>query len=453
MTLAEVLAAVAVAAAAVASLRTPRPWLVLLAAAAALLVGLLGTPRWQLVPGGLAVALLAGVALLQVTWPDAPVTLPRVTAVVGLLGVGTSALLAWVLPVPRLTLEPGSSPVGSVAFDLVDESRTSPSGRDAGPRLTPVQAWFPTDDGAGAPVEITDEPRPFAAAVSQFLGLPTFTLTHLDEVRTTARAGARPVDGKLPVVVSLHGWGGFRFAQAPLLEQLASDGHLVLAMDHTYGALASQPASGGVIPLDPDLLPSDVPPQVYDAAAVLLERTFADDAAHLVAALRAGDTQIPSFVRDAADMDRLVVLGHSTGGGAAAIFCAEVGCDAMVLYDPWVEPVPPDVRAGGFAAPTLVLYSGDWEGNENDGVLTPMVGASDDASFFVIEGTTHNDVTVQSRLSPLSRRLGIAGSVPPDRVDEIVTAMTRSWIARTTGIGPGDASLVDDPPFSEVRRR
>lgn len=453
MTLAEILTALAVAATAIASLRSPRPWLVIAAAVAALLVGVLGTPRWQLVPAGLAIALLAGMALLQVTWPEAPVTMPRVTAVIALLGVGTSALLAWALPVPRFALEPGSRTVGTMAFDLVDASRTSPSGRDDGPRLTPVQVWFPTDDAGGSRLDITDEPRPFAAAVSSFLGLPAFALTHLDEVRTTAVTDAGPVDGRLPVIVSLHGWGGFRFAQAPLLEQLAADGHLVLAMDHTHGSLAAQPVAGGVVPIDPQLLPDDVPPQVYDAAAMLLERTFADDAAFLVEALRSGDAQVPAAVIEAVDLDRLVVLGHSTGGGAAALFCAEHGCESMVLYDPWVEPVPSEVRADGFAAPSLVLLSGDWEGNDNDGLLAPMMDASGDSRLFVFEGTTHNDVTVQTRLSPLARQIGIAGEVPPDRVAEVVTAMTRSWIAATTGTGPGDPSLLDSPPFPELRAR
>lgn len=440
-----------VAAAAIATVRGPRPWLTLAAAGAALLVLALGTPRWQLVPAGLALALLVGVALLQLTWPDAPTTLPRITAVVAVLGLLTSVGLAWVLPVPRLALAADSAPIGAVAFDLVDDARTSPSGRDDGPRSTPVQAWYPTADGDGPRVRITDEPRAFAGAVSQFLGLPAFALTHLDEVRTAAVADAAPVDGRLPVVLSIHGWGGFRFAQAQLLEQLAADGHLVLAMDHTHGSLAAQPVAGGVVPIDPMLLPGDVPPPVYDAAAEQLERTFADDAAFLLEALRSGDTQVPADVLAAADLDRLVVLGHSTGGGAAALLCAEQPCDGMVLFDPWVEPVPASVREAGFAAPTLVLLSGDWDGNDNDQLLRPMVAASDDARLFVLEGTTHNDVTVQARLSPLATSLGISGSVDTARVDEIVLALTRSWIARTSDTGPGDPSLVDDPDFPELR--
>ena len=36
---------------------------------------------------------------------------------------------------------------------------------------------------------------------------------------------------------------------------------------------------------------------------------------------------------------------------------------------------------------------------------------------------------------------------------EIVTAMTRSWIAATTGTGPGDPTLLDSPPYPELRAR
>lgn len=448
----EWVAAASVVAAAGLSLRSPQPLLVLGAAGVAVAVGLLGTPRWQLGPAMLGIALLAGVALLQVTWPEAPTTLPRLTGAIALLGIATSAALAWVLPVPELELEDGSPQVGTVAFDLVDDGRTSPSGRDDGPRTTTVQAWYPTDRTDGPRLRITDEPGAFAAAAGAYLGLPTFTLTHLGQIETAAIDGAPPVEERLPVVLSIHGWGGFRFAQAPLLEQLAADGHLVLTLDHTHGALAAQPVAGGVVPLDTDLLPDDVPPAVYDAAAQKLERTFADDAAFLLAALRSGHTQIPREVVATADLDRLVVLGHSTGGGAAALLCAEQPCDGMVLYDPWVEPVPADVRAAGFSAPSLVLLSGAWDGNDNDQLLRPMVAASDDARLFVLDGTTHQDVTVQPRLSPLAPQLGIAGEVGIERVDEIVTAMTRSWIARTTGTGVGDPALVDDPPFVELRR-
>ena len=436
----------------ITTVRTPRPVPVLVVCGAAVLVGVLGTPRWQLLPAALGVALVTGLAVLQLAHPDAPRTMPRLTSGIAVAGVATSALLAWALPVPGFALEDGSSQIGTVAFDLVDDSRTSPSGGDEGPRLTPVQAWFPTSGDADGPrLRVTDEPRPFAAAAGAYIGLPAGMLTHLGAVRTNAIEGAAPAGDELPVVLSIHGWRGFRFLQTPLLEQLAADGHLVLAMDHTHGAMAAQPVAGGVIPWDPDLLPDDVPPAVYDAAAQQLERTFADDAAFLLQAVREGDVQVPAAVREVADLDRLVVLGHSTGGGAAALLCAEEACDGMVLYDPWVEPVPADVRAAGFAAPSLVLLSEAWDGNDNDRVLRPMVAASDEASLYVFDGTTHVDVTALPRLSPLTSRIGMAGSVAVPRVDEVVTATTRSWIARTTGTGVGDPDLVEDPPFPELR--
>lgn len=447
----EWLAVAAAAVVAIIGLRTPRPSLTLVVVVVAGALLLLGTPRWQLVPAAVGLLVLGGVAASQVLGEGAGGTTPGWAAGVAATGLALTALLAWALPIPSLELADDSRPVGSVAFDLVDPSRTSPVTGDDSPRLTPVQAWFPTDRPGGPRLRVTDEPVAFAGAVSRFLGIPTFALTHLGQVRTAAVTDAPPVDQRLPVVVSLHGWGGFRFAQAPLLEQLAADGHLVLALDHTGGSLAAQPVDGGVVPLDPSLLPSDAPPAEYDAAARSLERTFADDARNLIKAVRSGDGQVPPEVLAAADLDRLVVLGHSTGGGAAALLCAEEPCDAMVLFDPWVEPVPPDVRADGFAAPTLAVVSGAWDGIANDALLRPMVDASDRARRLVLAGTTHNDVTVQARLSPLASRLGIAGSIPSDRLEEIVLALTRSWLVATGGTGPGDASLVEAPPFPEVR--
>lgn len=445
----EWLAVAAAGAVALAGLRTPRPALVLAVAVVAGAVLLLGTPRWQLVPAGIGLVVLVVVVVPRLAG-DAG-TLPGWAVGAAVVGLGLTALVGWALPMPELELAAGSRPVGSVAFDLTDRSRTSPVTGDDGPRVTPVQAWYPTDSAVGPRVRVTDEPSAFARAVSQFLGIPSFALTHLGQVRTAAVVGAAPVDEQLPVVVSLHGWGGFRFAQAPLLEQLAADGHLVLALDHTGGSLAAQPVAGGVVPLDPSLLPADAPAAEYDAAARALERTFADDARHLIEVLRSGDTAVPAGVLAAADLDRLVVLGHSTGGGAAALLCAEVPCDAMVLFDPWVEPVPQAVRADGFAAPTLAVVSGAWDGIANDALLRPMVAASDRARRLLLEGTTHNDVTVQARLSPLASRLGIAGSVPSERLEEIVLALTRGWLAATGGDGPGDPAVVDDPPFPEVR--
>lgn len=404
--------------------------------------------RWQLVP---LVAAAVVVAVVQVVRRRrggdraAPGVLVAVAAV-------ASGLAAWVLPVPSLGVPDGPA-VGTVAFDLVDEDRRSPSATVAAdaPRRITVQAWWPAAEAVGERLALTDDGPALAAAAGDFLGLPPLALGHLDTIRTGAWVGAGPAPAEpLPVVLSLHGWGGFRFAQAPLLEQLAADGHLVLAIDHTHGAVAAQPVAGGVVPIDEQLLPDDAPPAEYDAASTVLEDTFRGDAATLVAALRRGESAVPQEVLVLADLDRIVVMGHSTGGGAALWWCTQdPGCDGVLTWDPWVEPVPAPVRAVPPTVPWLTVLSEDWVGDDNDELLRPMTAAAPDAAVVAIAGTEHRDVTVQPLLSPLAPLLGLAGELDKQRVDEVALWLSRDFLAATLGgpapTGPRPGEVLVDP--------
>jgi pimeloyl-ACP methyl ester carboxylesterase len=435
---------------------TPR-WTIAAAAAVLVLATIAFGPwRWQLWPLGVAVLLIVPLSLLPVIVEGFTVPATRLIAIAAVLLTVLSALLAWVLPIPRFDLEEGSQGVGTVAFDLTDPDRASASTTVPAtqPRGITVQAWFPSTDG-GSRLRATEAGPGFGDAVGGFLGLPGFALRHLDEVRTGAIVGAKPSsDTPLPVIVSLHGWGGFRLAQAPLLEQLAADGHLVLSIDHTHGSIASQPVSGGVIPLDPQLLPNNPPSQAaYDAASTTLERMFADDAQLLVDALRDASSQVPAEVLALADLDRMIVLGHSTGGGAALWFCAEdAGCRGVVAYDAWVEPLPPAVRASGPGIPWLEIGSGEWQRNANHTLIDGMVASLDDVTAVTIEGTLHRDFTVQPALSPLSKLLGLRGELEWDRTQAITLELTRAFIAGQLGSGPGDPMLLDNLDLPELAR-
>lgn len=407
--------------------------------------------RWQLLPLAAAAGVVALVQLVRLPERTRDDLGGRSASGIVVAATVASVAVASALPVVSTPLPPGEGPVGTTAFDLVDESRRSLSttaGPDA-PRQITVQAWWPAADASGPRLALTDEPDAFAAAAGDFLGLPGVALRHLDTVRFGAHVGAPPADtGELPVIVSLHGRGSFRFAQAPLLEQLAADGHLVLAIDHTHGSLGAQPVAGGVVPFDPALLPGDdVSPADADEVSTRLEDTFRGDAATLVAALRDGAGVVPDPVLELADLDRIVVMGHSTGGGAAVWWCGEdPACDGVLTWDPWVEPLPDDVRASPTTVPWLSVLSAAWIGNDNDGVLRPMVSDAATAEVVAIEGTIHNDITAQPLLSPLAGVLGLAGDLDKQRVDEAALALSRAFLADVFDGAGGDDGLDELPP-------
>lgn len=404
-----------------------------------------GRWRWQLVPLTVVVGVVVLATLVRAS-DRAPDDLwRRGTTLVVAAGVTLTVVAALLLPVPTMRLEDGAAPVGTVAFDLEDPTRSSPSTTApvGHPRGITVQAWWPTDVTTGERQEVAVDAHAFAAAAGDFLGLPPLMLGHLGVAETTAFVDAPPATtDRLPVIVSLHGWGGFRFAQAPLLEQLASDGHIVLAIDHTHGALAAQPVSGSVVPIDQQLLPDDAPEDVYDAASTVLEDTFRGDAESLVDALRHGDSAVPQTVLELVDLDRLVVMGHSTGGGAAVWWCSEdAACDGVLTFDPWVEPLATAQREAPPDVPWLSVLSAAWIGNENDGVLRPMVERAGRAELVAIEHTEHRDVTVQPLLSPLTSVLGLAGDLDKDRVDAIALDLSRGFLDDVFGDGDSDGTV------------
>ena len=211
------------------------------AAMAAAIVALqaVAAARWQMVPAYVAAAVLLVVGVVRAGARDVPSR--RGEKLVGLLAASfalVSLVAGTALPVLSLTEPVG---VGTTSYTLLDGDRTHPSGPAGVPRALPVQVWYPTDATDGPRNPVTTQPAEFAAIAGDFLGLPSLLLRHLGLARTAAIVDAPLPTEPLPVVVSVHGWGGFRVAQVQLLEALAADGHLVIAMDHAYGALVSQP--------------------------------------------------------------------------------------------------------------------------------------------------------------------------------------------------------------------
>ena len=403
--------------------------LVVLVGATAAQLALAGW-RWQLVPAAATGALLAVVLLVRAI--GRPAALAGTTAAVTLLGAVTSLALSWTLPVRVLPTPDGPHPVGTTTLVVEDAARPERYGpTPGGPRELVVQLWYP------AAAEAPRSPGPLIPQASAFvdlgaaeLGLPSFALGHLGLVRSNATQDVPALDAPLPVVLLAHGWTGFRTIQTDLAEQLASDGWIVVAADHRYGALVTTFPDGRADLFDPEALPEfgTVPDDEYERRSRALVATFADDLALLVRTL---DEHPPTALAERIDLERLAMIGHSTGGGAAVAACAtEPRCDAVVGFDPWVEPVDPSVLASGAGRPMLSLRTEDWVSRPNEAVLQALHAASRRAGVpegrVRIDGALHRDFTLIGALSPAASLLGFAGETP----SSATRAATTSWTTR-----------------------
>ncbi len=383
--------------------------------------------RWQLIPLHIVAVVMA---TADFGWEGRRVTgWPRVRrGLVGTPSVAALLLLPLALPVPDLPRPSGPFGIGTRTVVLTDVARTEEYGLPAAvdgvappetARRIVVQMWYPAvvtqDDQDAVWHPNWDVVGP---ALSKHLGFPGFLLSHLRGVRGHAVENAPPMSGSFPVIIYSHGWTGFRSIALDQMETLASEGYLVIAADHTYGAIATVfPDTGDVVYFDPQALPdeSTTDPEDYDKASQKLVETFAGDLELILDNL---DTVAMGPLADHVDAGRIGLFGHSTGGGAALSVClVDDRCKAVAGLDAWVEPVPDRVLAETLAVPSMFVRSAPWEGTPNDARLRGLIERSEAPVIWAgIATADHNDFVLTPVFSPIAHRLGLKGTIKADAI-------------------------------------
>jgi hypothetical protein len=214
---------------------------------------------------------------------------------VGVVGaVGVIAVFTYGVAMPVRSLPEPSGPftVGTIVYELVDESRPERYAQTDPPpsRKLRVQMWYPAgravDPGntAGSggspnyaePVPWMADGRPQIRAIVRHHGFPAFIWDHTVLMRSNSFSGVPP-NGRsatgMPVVLISHGWEGYRALHADVAEELASRGFLVLAPEHTYGAAAVVFSNGQLVSANDTVLP-ERGTAAFPSAATNLVQTF-----------------------------------------------------------------------------------------------------------------------------------------------------------------------------------
>ncbi|GAA1003960.1 esterase [Acrocarpospora pleiomorpha] len=220
----------------------------------------------------------------------------------------------------RLTLPApsGPHPIGTVWLHLVDRARIDPWQPSRPARELMVQLWYPARAAHGHPFAPWMSPAavPF---FEQAQGIPPGTLL----LPTSHARVAAPVDrGRCgrPVVVYSPGLRSDRSLGTLLVEELASHGYLVVAIDHTYdadqvefpgGRVESFAITGDV---DDALIGKALAVRTADTRFVLDQLT-ALNAGHNA---DVGRRRLPPTLTGAFHLPCTGMLGHSLGGATAA---------------------------------------------------------------------------------------------------------------------------------------
>ncbi len=376
------------------------------------------------------------------------------------LTIGLLALfiaLPTLLPVPAIPNPKGPYQVGTTSFELVDNSRKELySAKDEARRFM-IQVWYPAE------IKTTDVksswvsyPDIYTPALSTFIDMPPFFLEHIALLRLPAYQNAQFVnsDKLFPIVLFSHGWKSFNAQSTGQAIELASRGFIVVAPQHTYGAIVTVFPDGTVAPNNPEALPSDDGSLNYETIARVLGDQWAEDMSFTLDQLEA-QSEAASFFKAHIDFSHIGAYGHSTGGGAAIQFCVtDARCKAVLGMDPFLRPVSEDVLEKGISQPSFFMFSQVWVDNVNsrNNALLKIFRPKLQNNFGVIEinGTAHMDFSDLPFLSPIAAQLGLKGPLKGSRVSEIVYAYLIDFFEVT--LNEGKSNLFENSsPFEEVK--
>jgi dienelactone hydrolase len=425
----------------------------LAAAGVGLLHVFLEHARWQMVP---AYLLTAALALHLFVRAERALTVSRLLSIPLVPVCVAAAALPAIFPVAELPRTTGPYAVGTAAFQWDDASR--PERYTADPddvRQIMVQFWYPAQaspDAATAPFfERIETAGPILAAR---LKLPSFIFDHTALIHTASVPDAplAAAPSAFPVLIFSPGYNSLRTQSTTLMEDLASHGYIVVALDHTYTGVLTNFPGGRVELLDPNILPDRerIGEERYRRMSLAVGDVWEQDVAFVLSRLEAGNVDARFAGR--LDLDRMGLFGHSTGGGVVSRLCAkDARCKAGVGLDAWLGVTPDETIAAGTDRPVLFLMSERWPTPQNNGRMQQYRSASAQITWLTIHRTDHYDFTDLPFLTPLATTIGLAGDVDSHRVQEIVRACTRAFFDQhLKGLG-SELLQRPDAAFPEVQ--
>jgi pimeloyl-ACP methyl ester carboxylesterase len=360
------------------------------------------------------------------------------------------------LPIPKLPEASGPLKVGTFSMMLTDISRKELYSEDANEkRSIMIQVWYPADllpgDTAAPWMDRADLIGP---AISRFLNLPGFFLDHLKFAQTGAYLNApiSQAQAKYPVLLFSHGWNGFRAQNTFQAINFASNGYVVVAIDHAYGAILTVFPDGTVAYNNPDALPSNMPDKQYLPIANRLVNQWSGDLGFVLDTLETINLNDPVHgLTGFLDLEKVGVYGHSTGGAATVEFCGrDPRCKAGLGMDAYLKPVSETIMDLGLRQPFLFMFSETWASETNWELFNELYLNSDNAKTLSILGTSHYDFSDLPILSPIAAQMGLKGPLAGERVVKITSNYPLAFFNQVfLGI---PSSLLDgkSPDYPEV---
>jgi len=333
-------------------------------------------------------------------------------------------------PVAHLLEPTGPHKIGTVLYDWTDGAREEQwsATLQAGRELL-VQVWYPTDDiDASRPVPyVPDSDRIRASLDKDWPEMPL--------VKTHAAWGARlsTARKRYPLLIFSHGMNSARFYYTGLMEELASHGYIVAAIDHTFWGPGVAFPSGRVVQFEDGMEARDqLSPDEYDqmmwagVSVMVADEVFVE---HKMVELNSNSTAANLF-HNRLNLSQVGAIGHSMGGYAATRACLEYtvfkACASLDGLNQFLY-----LRPTASSKPFLLLLNSA-SGTQviSQSLAKRYLASYGEPRVFIVDGTKHNSFSDVPILSPVSRAKAPSD---PDKAHRVITAELVAFLDRAFG--------------------
>jgi len=340
---------------------------------------------------------------------------------------GCANLLYRSIPLKDIAKAKGKYAVGTQNIYVVDSTRAMWfTDGIKGPRELSVKVWYPADDDQLAEkASYVENQELLSEALSKRLGVPKALMERAGGIECNSWLDAIPANGKFPILIYSHGHQSLKIANTFQSEELASNGYIVIAPDHTYDA-AITVLSGERVIYSKSRLPNGnqrlSEEEMFQRVKSQLEiRT--QDIRFLIDRI----FQSPSFMENVmaiADTSKIGIFGHSFGGCTSVMAgYNDDRIDAVLGLDTYFLPLPKNVIARDLNKPFAHLGQPSW-GRSNNYKVMEILGEnnSEISTHFAVEGSRHYDYTDFSQFTRLTKKFG-SGKISPKKIRSIMNTI------------------------------
>ena len=352
---------------------------------------------------------------------------------ISVLFIFTSIVLFSAFPIYRMPTPIGTYAIGTTTFEVYDDLREDIYG-DLGSRAFNYQIWYPgiKDETKTRTPWLLDQ-EITSQALSRDFGFPGFLLNQTQFVTSNSYLNLELEDQKTyPIVIISHGWSGSKYLHSDLGESLASLGFIAISIEHTYSSVATR-LGDEIIFKQGDALEAFDDLTLGLKSNTRLMMTYGLDISKTIDHLTLLNQNPDSIFYTHLDLDKIGVVGHSTGGGGA-IYASFIDSriKALIGLDAWVEPIKDVLLTQKLSIPSLFLRSESWEIGPNNNVLLPMlIEATSNPSLYQIKGTSHYDFAMVYMYTSLSKVLGFSGSIQTEIMLEMMFKAHHDFFSHT----------------------